>query len=205
MAKLTVTMFSTLDGVVQAPGGPGEDESGGFRHGGWLVPHFDEDMGRFITEVFDRAAAFLLGRSTYEIFAGHWPRITDPADPVATALNRLPKYVASKTLREVKWNNSHLVRDVVAEVAKLKQTLPGELQVHGSAGLIQTLVREGLVDELNLLVFPVVLGTGKRLFESGTLPTAFALKENRVTKRGVVIGTYGRAGRPEYGSFMLDA
>lgn len=204
MAKLTVTTFSTLDGVMQAPGGPSEDRSGGFGHGGWLVPHFDEDMGRFITRVFERASAFLLGRTTYEIFAGHWPRVTDPADPVAGPLNRLPKYVASKTLKDVTWNNSHLVRDVVSEVSKLKQTLPGELQVHGSAGLIQTLVREGLVDELNLLVFPVILGEGKRVFEAGSLPTAFALKESTVTKSGVVIGTYGRVGRPEYGSFMLD-
>lgn len=204
MAKLTVTTFSTLDGVMQAPGGPSEDRSGGFGHGGWLVPHFDEDMGRFITSVFERASAFLLGRTTYEIFAGHWPRISDPADPVAGPLNRLPKYVASKTLKDVTWNNSHLVRDVVSEVSKLKQTLPGELQVHGSAGLIQTLVREGLVDELNLLVFPVILGEGKRVFEAGSVPTAFALKESTVTKSGVVVGTYGRVGRPEYGSFMLD-
>src|SRR6478752_5800195 len=116
MSKLTMTTFLTLDGVMQAPGGPPEDPSGGFRHGGWLVPLFDGDMAKFMTEVFERADAFLLGRNTYQIFANHWPRVTDPSDPIATKLNALPKHVASKTLTRVEWNNSSLEGDVVSEV-----------------------------------------------------------------------------------------
>lgn len=140
MSKLTITSFLTLDGVMQAPGGPDEDTSGGFRHGGWLVPYADADMGAFMVEVFARADAFLLGRGTYQIFAGHWPRVTDPADPVAGALNRLPKHVASKTLETAEWNSTTLVRDVGREIASLKARYPRELQVHGSHGLCQTLI-----------------------------------------------------------------
>lgn len=205
MATLTVTTFSTLDGVMQGPGAPAEDRSGGFTQGGWGVPHFEEHLGRLMGGIFERAEAFLLGRTTYEIFAGHWPRVTDPADPIAGPLNRLPKYVASRSLTKLTWSNSHLVRDVATEVAELKQTLSGELQVHGSAGLIQTLLEKGLVDELNLIAFPVIVGNGKRLFGPGAVPTAFELKEHRVTKRGVTFGTYARKGSPEYGSFALDA
>ena len=168
MSKLTVTTFVTLDGVMQAPGGPKEDASGGFAHGGWLVPYADPGMSAFMTEVFDRADAFLLGRGTYQIFAGHWPRVTDPADPIASRLNGLPKHVASRSLDRVEWNNSSLVRDVAREVAALKERYTRELQVHGSAGLIQTLAAHDLVDEYNVLLFPVVLGKGKRLFEPGS-------------------------------------
>lgn len=204
MSKLTVTTFLTLDGVMQAPGGPEEDSTGSFTHGGWLVPHFDADAEEFMDKVFAKADAFLLGRGTYEIFAAHWPRVTDPADPIAGALNKLPKYVASKTLEKVDWNGSTLIRDVGIEVPKLKQQVKRELQVHGSPGLIQTLFEKNLVDELNLLVFPVVLGTGKRLFGSGTGPAAMKLAATSTTSKGVVISTYSRDGRPGYGSFMLD-
>lgn len=204
MSKLTLTTFLTLDGVMQAPGGPGEDESGGFAHGGWLVPHADADMGRFMNEVFDRADAFLLGRRTYEIFAAHWPRVTDPADLVAGLLNRLPKYVATKTLSKADWNQTTLIRDVVKEVPALKIKYPRELQVHGSSGLAQTLIEHDLVDEYHLLFFPVVLGSGKRLFGTGAVPAALKLVSTRTTSTGVVISTYARAGRPGYGSFALD-
>jgi dihydrofolate reductase len=205
MSKLTLTTFLTLDGVMQAPGGPPEDTSGGFTHGGWLVPYFDPEMGQFMSEVFDRVDAFLLGRSTYQIFAGHWPRVTDPKDPIATRLNQLPKHVASRTLDKVEWNGSSLVRNVVGEVAELKRRYEHELQVHGSAGLAQTLIEHDLIDEYNLLFFPIVLGSGKRLFGTGTVPAALELQSSRTTSTGVIMASYRRAGRPKYGSFMLDA
>ena len=200
MAKLTMTAFVTLDGVMQAPGGPQEDPSGGFRHGGWLVPYVDQAFGEFMTGIFERPAAFLLGRGTYQIFAGHWPKVTDPGDLVARKLNGLPKYVASRTLAKVEWAGSSLLRDVPTEVAALKRTLgDGELQVHGSPGLAQALLEHGLVDELNLLTFPVVLGSGKRLFGGGATATAFELVTSRASSTGVVLASYRRTGRPAYG------
>jgi dihydrofolate reductase len=205
MATLTMTTFVTLDGVMQAPGGKTEDPSGGFQHEGWLVPYADEDMGKFMVDVFSRVDAFLLGRGTYQIFAGHWPRVTDPADPVASALNALPKYVASKTLERADWNNSKLVRDVVPAVAQLKQQYKREVQVHGSAGLAQTLLAQNLLDELHILTYPVVLGSGKRLFGAGAVPTAMRLMATRSTSTGVVISTFRPVGKPGYGSFMLDS
>jgi dihydrofolate reductase len=204
MSKLTMTTFVTLDGVMQAPGGPQEDTRDGFQHGGWLVPCFDPDAGKFMSGVFERADAFLLGRVTYQIFAGHWPRVTDASNVVATKLNALPKHVASSTLEKTAWSNSCLVRDVVTEVAQLKARYQRELQVHGSGGLAQTLIEHDLVDEYNLLTFPVMLGTGRRLFGAGTMPAALELAGSQVTSTGVVISTYQRAGRPKYGSFMLD-
>ncbi len=203
MARLTVTSFVTMDGVMQAPGAPEEDASGGFSHGGWVHPYADEKFGAFIVEVFGRAGAFLLGRGTWQIFASHWPRVTDPNDPVAAALNRLPKYVASRTLDRADWKPTTIVRDVPAEVARLKRTLAGELQVHGSPGLIQTLLTHELVDELNLLTFPIVLGSGKRLFGAGAVPSRFELARTQVTDMGAVINVFRRAGRPGYGSFAL--
>ena len=205
MAKLTMTTFVTLDGVMQAPGAPQEDPSGGFGHGGWLVPYADPVGFGFVTEVFERAEAFLLGRGTYQIFTGHWPKVTDPADPIATKLNQLPKHVVSKTLNEASWQNSSIVRDVTTSVSELKRRYGKELQVHGSAGLAQTLLRLQLVDELNLLVHPIALGQGKRLFEAGMTPSAFKLLESRTTPTGVTIQRYTLAGKPSYGSFALDA
>lgn len=204
MAKLTVTTFVTLDGIMQAPGGPQEDVAGGFEHGGWAVPHLDEDFGKFIDEVFARAGSFLLGRVTYQIFAGHWPHVTDPHDPVAARLNGLPKHVATRTLDRLEWKGSSIVRDVPAEVARLKRAAGGELQVHGSAGLLQTLLAHGLVDELNLLQFPVVLGKGKRLFGSGTVPSALRLVASRTTSKGVVVATYQPAGQVVVGTAELE-
>ncbi|QEU90829.1 dihydrofolate reductase family protein [Streptomyces kanamyceticus] len=201
--KLTFTQFLTLDGVIQAPGGPEEDRSSGFEHGGWSVPYGDDDFGAFVTEVFDRADAFLLGRGTYEIFAGYWPKMTDPADPVASRLNSLPKYVASTTLTAADWQGTRIIGrdDLVKDVTALKEQPGRELQMHGSAGLARSLMAHDLIDTLHLLTFPVALGAGKRLFAEGGLPTAFRLAGSRTTSKGVVISTYERAGRPEYGSY----
>jgi dihydrofolate reductase len=203
--RLTLTTFLSLDGVMQAPGAPDEDRSGDFRHGGWLVPYADADMGRIIDDVFAKTDAFLLGRRTYDIFAAYWPRVTDPNDPVAAALNRLPKYVVSRTLDKVEWHNSTLIRgDVPKQVAELKRRHEREILIQGSSELLQTLLANDLVDEYRLLIFPVVLGSGKRLFGSGAVPSALTLVDTRATSTGVVVNTYRPAGKPSYGSFALD-
>ncbi|MFH8294323.1 dihydrofolate reductase family protein [Streptomyces sp. NPDC018059] len=201
--KITFTQFLTLDGVFQAPGGPDEDRGGGFEHGGWSVPYGDEDFGAFMDQVFEQADAFLLGRGTYEIFAGYWPAVHDPDNLVATKLNDLPKYVASTTLTGADWQGTRIIGrdDLVKDVTALKGQPGRELQMHGSGRLAQSLMGHDLIDTLHLLTFPVVLGTGKRLFAEGVLPTAFRLTQSRTTSTGVVIGTYERAGRPEYGSY----
>lgn len=200
MRRLVAGAFTTLDGVVQAPGGPDEDRDGGFPHGGWLVPYFDQVFGAAMTQWTRRAGGFVLGRKTYEIFAASWPNATDPADEAAAALNGRPKFVASRTLRELRWNDSHLLGgDVAGEVAKLKAQDGGELQVHGSFGLLQTLLRHDLVDALRIWQFPVVLGTGKRLFGEGAIPVAFRLVESRQTPAGAVLHVYERAGKLRYG------
>ena len=200
MRKLVVGTFVTLDGVMQAPGGPDEDREGGFRHGGWLVPYFDEKLVEMMTGWARGAGAFLFGRKTYEIFAGSWPNSTDPADEIATALNTRPKYVASRTLDRVEWNNSTLLRgELAAEVAKLKAEAGDEIQVHGSGELLQTLLREDLVDTLRIWQFPVALGTGKRLFGEGTLPRAFRLVETERNTTGAVLHVYEREGGLRYG------
>ncbi|AVZ76169.1 deaminase [Streptomyces lunaelactis] len=202
MAQLSITSFVTLDGVMQAPGGPAEDPSGGFELGGWSVPYGDDDFGRFISEVFERAGAFLLGRRTYEIFAGYWPKVTDPADPVASRLNSLPKYVVSTTLEKADWEGTTIVRgDLAKEIAALKERTDGELQVHGSGALAHFLMAHDLIDTFNVLTFPVVLGTGRRLFANGAVPTAFRHTGGRTTAAGVAINTYELAGRPEYGTY----
>jgi len=204
--RLTVTTFVTLDGVYQAPGGSGEDNEGGFRHGGWSFPYADEDFGTAMVGWFTKADAFLLGRKTYDIFVSYWPKVTDPADPIASRLNALPKYVVSGSKRPLDWHNSHLVvtGNVPAEIAKLKQ-LPGdELQVHGSGNLVHTLIRHGLADEYRLLVYPVILGTGKRLFPDGDIAAALRLTGSKTTGKGVQILTYEPAGPAQYGSFMLE-
>ena len=198
--QLTVTTFLSVDGVMQGPGSPDEDRSEGFDRGGWLVPLFDEATGQFITEVFDKADAFLLGRRTYEIFAGYWPKVTDATDPVATRLNDLPKYVVTHTLRSADWHNSTIVKgDIPAEVAKLKQMPGRELQVHGSGTLAQTLLENDLVDEWRLLVFPVIVGAGRRLFPDAGVATGLRLVESRMTDSGVAIHVYQPTGRPEFG------
>ncbi|MFJ4682416.1 dihydrofolate reductase family protein [Streptomyces sp. NPDC088789] len=204
MAKLTLTAFVSLDGVHQGPGGPQEDTRDGFTQGGWTVPYSDDESGRFVSDLFDRVGAFLLGRRTYDIFAAYWPRVTDPQDPIAGPLNRLPKYVPSTTLTDPAWARTTVLGgDLTEEVGALKNTTDGELQVHGSAVLAQSLLARGLVDTIHLLTFPVVLGAGRRLFAEGALPTAFRHEGGRITARGVSIQTYGRVGRPEYGEFPL--
>jgi len=201
MSKLTVSAFVSLDGVMQAPGGPKEDRSGGFKFGGWTAPYGSKEGFKRILQWFSQADAFLLGRKTYRIFAGYWPKVTDPKDPIAGPLNRLPKYVASKTLKKVAWNNSKLLKgNVVAAVKKLKAQKGGELQVHGSSGLIQTLLKARLIDELRVMTFPVVLGKGKRLFGSGTVPGALELVDTMRTSSGVLIQVYRPAGAVKTGT-----
>ena len=200
MRPLVVTTFLTLDGVMQAPGGPGEDPSGGFSYEGWVVPLFDEALGARINEWFTGAEDFLLGRTTYEIFYASWPKMISD-DPVSQGINFKKKYVASRTLTSVEWDTAELLQgDVGDAVRKLKAQDGGELQVHGSAGLIQTLLREDLVDELRLIVFPVVLGEGKRLFGEGTVPRTWRLTTNSTTSTGALILSYERAGEVETGS-----
>jgi dihydrofolate reductase len=199
-----VGTFLTLDGVMQAPGGPDEDREGGFRHGGWLVPYVDAKFVEIMTEWTKRAGAFLLGRKTYEIFAASWPNSTDPADEIATALNTRPKFVASRTLDKVSWNNSHLLKDDVAEeVAKLKEQKGGEIQVHGSGDLLQTLLKHDLIDTLRIWQFPVVIGGGKRLFGEGTIPGSFRLVDTQQTTAGAVLHVYERAGGLKYGELEV--
>ncbi|WP_030244015.1 dihydrofolate reductase family protein [Streptomyces sp. NRRL S-350] len=206
MARLTLTTFLTLDGVMQAPGAPQEDVSGDFPYGGWLAPFADEESGRYLAVVLERAQAFLLGRRTYEIFASYWPQVTDPADPIAARLNGRPKYVASHTLAEARWGpGTVLGGDVPAEVARLKERLgpEGELQVHGSGALARSLMAHDLIDEYRLLVFPVVLGRGVRLFPDGGLPTAFELTSATATGAGVTIQTYRPTGRAAFGDLSV--
>jgi dihydrofolate reductase len=198
---LVVTTFLTMDGVMQAPGGPGEDPSGGFTHEGWVVPHFDDDLGAQIEEWFTRAQDFLLGRGTYDIFYASWPQMRDESSAVATGINDKTKYVASRTLTSLGWETARLLDGPVPDAVRaLTAADGGELQVHGSPGLVQTLLQEDLVDELRLLVFPVTLGQGKRLFGEGTVPRAWRLTGSRMTGSGVLIASYQRAGEVETGS-----
>jgi dihydrofolate reductase len=202
--QLTVTTFLSVDGVYQGPGGPEEDRSGGFDRGGWLVPHFDDATGEFMTEVFKGVDAFLIGRRTYEIFAASWPNVTDPNDPVANSLNTLPKYVASSTLQDPQWSNTTvLMGDLASAVQELKDRDGRELQVHGSGRLVQFLLANDLVDRLNLLVFPVIVGAGRRLFPESGIATGLALDDSQTTPSGVAISVYRPSGRPEFGSVEL--
>jgi dihydrofolate reductase len=203
--QLTVTTFLSVDGVYQGPGGPNEDRSGGFDRGGWLVPHFDEPTGQFMDSVFQHVDAFLLGRRTYDIFAASWPSATDPNDIVAKKLNTLPKYVASTTLTDPEWANTTVLEgDIAAAVRELKQRDGRELQVHGGGRLVQYLLDHDLVDRLNLLVFPVIVGAGRRLFPDSGIATGLALDESRTTKSGVTISVYRTTGRPAFGEVEVS-
>jgi dihydrofolate reductase len=201
MRKLVIGEFVTLDGVVQAPGGPDEDREGGFEHGGWVVPHLDEEMLQTATGWVSSAGALLLGRKTYEIFAASWPLVGDE-DPVAAIYNHIPKYVASRTLTSAGWANTTIISgDVAAEVARLKQEEGGEIQVSGSGTLVQTLLEHDLVDEIRLMTFPVLVGSGKRLFAEGTIPRGLRLAESRALGSGVTVSVYERAGELEVGAY----
>lgn len=208
MRKLMVTTFVSLDGVMQGPGGSDEDRDGGFEHGGWSVPHFGADLIERMTTVARRADALLIGRRTYDIFAATWP-LAEADDPIGSKMNSVRKYVASRTLDSVSWQNSTLLRGDVAEAVRaLKQQGKdsegggggGEIQVHGSGDLIQTLIEHDLVDEFHVLVFPVLVGSGKRLFGRGTIPAGLKLIDTTRSDSGVVISTYARAGGVEYGA-----
>lgn len=201
MRKVVVGTFLSLDGVMQAPGGPDEDREGGFEHGGWTVPFFDDQLGQVMVDLTARAGALLLGRKTYDIFAASWPLVGDD-DPIGATLNSIPKYVASRTLSSAEWNNSTVLTGDVAEaVTALKQQEGGEIQVTGSGELIQTLIRHDLVDEYRLLIFPVLIGSGKRLFGDGTIPRGLELVDSTISSGGVIIATYERRGELEYGAF----
>ena len=200
MRKLSVNTFLTLDGVMQAPGGPGEDDSGGFAYGGWSVNYWDEQMGQVMGEALSVPFDLVLGRKTYDIFAAYWP--TAPEEAGGKPLNDATKYVASRGRPNLEWSKSVLLEGDAAEaVAALKQTNGPELQVHGSGNLVQTLLRHNLVDQYRLWAFPLVLGSGKRLFSDGTIPAGLKLVDTTVSSTGVVIGTYEPAGDVVTGSF----
>ena len=198
MRRLIVLSFITLDGVMQAPGGPEEDPSGGFTHGGWVVPYFDEFLGRIMGEQMSGPFDLLLGRKTFEIFASYWPQFESGRNPI----NEATKYVASRTLTSHEWDKSVFLKsDITDEIRKLKQQEGPDLQVHGSGNLLQTLLGHDLIDELWLKIFPIILGTGRRLFPEGTIPAAFRLSESKVSPNGVIIASYERAGEVRTGSF----
>ncbi|OGN90053.1 MAG: hypothetical protein A2Y88_00630 [Chloroflexi bacterium RBG_13_48_10] len=202
MRKLIVNTFVTLDGIMQAPGGPPEDPTGGFTYGGWSVNYWDDVMNQIMGEFMGKPSELLLGRKTYEIFASHWPYSKEPG---ADELNSAKKYVASRTLNKVDWNNSTLIKgDVVQEIRKLKQQDGPELLVHGSSNLIQTLLNHNLVDEYRLWIFPVVIGKGKRLFDQGTVPSGLKLIDCKTSSTGVIVANYEPGGELKTGTFELD-
>jgi dihydrofolate reductase len=201
MRKLSVNTFLTLDGVMQAPGGPEEDPTGGFAYGGWSVNYWDETMGEIMGKAMAAPFDLVLGRKTYEIFAAHWPYSDDPT---AKKLNQATKHVASRSLDRVTWQNSRLIAgDVAQEVTRLKREDGPELQVHGSGNLLQTLLSAGLIDEFRLWIFPLVVGKGKRLFADGTVPQGLRLADSVSSTTGVLIGTYRPAGAIKTGSFAM--
>jgi dihydrofolate reductase len=202
MRELIANTFLTLDGVMQAPGGPGEDPSGGFDHEGWMVGYWDDQLGEAKGETMSEPYDLVLGRKTYEIFAAHWP---DSDEPGAEELNRTTKHVASTTLTELEWENSKLIEGDVAEgVRVLKQEDGPELQVHGSANLIQTLLEHGLIDEFRLQMFPLVLGKGKRLFDDGTVPDGLEVTRSQVLPTGVIVASFRTGAEIKYGSFAAE-
>jgi dihydrofolate reductase len=204
--KLMTTPMVTLDGVMQGLGAPDEDRRGGFERGGWVAPVFDDEAMAFLNQVYHRADAFLFGRRTYEIFAGSWGTWPDPGDsPIWEALNTKPKYVASTKLTDPEWANTTVLSgDVAGAVRELKAGPDGELQVHGSGGLIRWLLDNDLVDEITLLTVPVVVGQGTRLFPDNGPDIALDLVDSRATPKGVTIQVYRPTGRPRYASASAD-
>jgi dihydrofolate reductase len=199
MRKIIVLSFISLDGVMQAPGGPTEDTSGGFKYGGWTVPYFDEFSGKVMAEQMKQPFNLLLGRKTFDIFASYWPQHADQWP----GINESTKYVASTTLSSSDWQNTVFLKgDVAEEIKKLKAQDGPDIQVHGSGNLIQTLLKHDLVDELWLKTFPITLGAGKRLFAEGVIPVAFALEKCSHSPSGVIFANYKRAGEIKTGSFQ---
>ncbi len=198
MRKIAVLTFISLDGVMQAPGGPKEDTSGGFKYGGWTVSYFDEFAGQVMGEQMRQPFELLLGRKTYDIFAGYWPEHEDGWPGINTST----KYVVSHNDMKLPWENSVLIKDdVVGKIKKLKEKNGPDLQVHGSGNMVQTLLQNDLVDELWLKIFPLTLGSGKKLFESGTIPAAFKLTSTKTSPKGVIFANYERDGEVKTGSF----
>ena len=204
--KLTTTTMVTVDGVMQGLGGPDEDRRGGFERGGWQAPLCGNEAGTFLNQVYRRADAFLFGRRTYEIFAGSWGAWADPGDnPIWTALNSRPKYVASTTLTDPQWAETTVLSgDVAATVGELKAKPGGELQVHGSGALVRWLLANDLVDEINLLTYPLVVGQGRRLFPDNGPDRALELVESLATPSGVILQVYRPDGRPQYETATPD-
>ncbi|MEX1112659.1 MAG: dihydrofolate reductase family protein [Candidatus Andersenbacteria bacterium] len=199
MRKVVVLTFVSLDGVMQAPGGPQEDTSGGFKYGGWTVPYFEETVGEIMDKQMTPPFDLLLGAKTYDIFASYWP---EHNNKVGVPLNKATKYVVSHEERELSWGPAQLITgDVVAQIQELKNQDGPMLQVHGSSEFLQTLFKSDLVDELWLKIFPIILGSGKRLFSEGIRPGAFILEESQTTPQGVIIASYKRAGEVKTGSF----
>jgi len=204
MRRIIFATFISLDGIMQAPGGPQEDPTGGFTFGGWTAPHFDAELGGAMGEIFGRPFDLLLGRKTYDIFAAHWPFVADPNDPIAGTFNRITKYVASRAKPKLAWQNSRLLGDdVVAALGKLKSEDGPDLLVQGSSDFLQTLWKGGLVDEFSVLIFPLVLGKGKRLFADGAMPSGLALVKSRSYPSGVIVANYVPDGAVKTGSFQL--
>jgi dihydrofolate reductase len=197
MRKIIAVLFVTLDGVIQAPGGPQEDTEGGFEYGGWVLPHFEERLGAIMDEQMIPPSDLLLGRKTYEIFASYWPA----HESEWPGINSVSKYVVSNTLTEPLWDNTVFIQDdVVEEIRGLKQREGPDLHVYGSGQLLQLLFKHDLVDELWLKIFPLTLGTGKRLFGGGAIPAAFQLTRSEATPGGVIVASYARAGDVQTGS-----
>ena len=191
----------TLDGVIQAPGGPEEDESGGFKYGGWSFGHGDDVVGQEVSKQMSEPFDLLLGRKTYDIFASYWPNAKEDNE-IAEKFNKCTKYVASKTLKKLDWKNSVLLKgDLAKEIKKLKEGNGPELQVYGSGNFVQTLLKNDLVDEMRLRIYPITLGKGKKLFAEGTIPAAFKLEYSKVTPNGIIVATYKREGEVKTGSF----
>jgi dihydrofolate reductase len=204
MAELIVTTFLSLDGVYQGPGGVEEDTSGGFDQGGWVTPFYEADMAAYAAEWLGRAGSLLIGRRTYDIFVQYWPKATDPDDPIAVAMNSLPKYVVSSTPSSSDWAGVSFVDgDVVEFVRELKARPGGEIQVHGSGELLQTLIANDLVDEYRLWLYPVVLGQGRKLFPEGVAPKSFEPIETRRTSAGVNVLVLRPSGKPRHDTFRL--